>query len=137
MTDNIVPDLQAALLCEDVRMEVSGSNSLIGVINVIGAPVMPIRILKLCVFTRWCCGLGKYNQKTRILHPKDEEEIASAEASFRLKNESNHATNVNVFGGLEFEHLGDYPIEIYLDGDLKLRFSLKIVLTPHKHKKAT
>ena len=52
------PDLQAALACEDVRLEVSGSNTLVGVINAIMAPAFPLRIMKLCVYTRWCSGQG-------------------------------------------------------------------------------
>ncbi|MEM9445114.1 MAG: hypothetical protein AAGA18_07150 [Verrucomicrobiota bacterium] len=127
MTEHISPDLQAALICEDVRMEANGGNTLVGVINIIAAPKLPIRVIKLCVFTRWCSGRGEFLQKTRILDIDEEHEIASAEAPFRLKNTENHATNVNVFGGMEFRKEGDYPVEICLENDLKLRFTLKIV----------
>lgn len=123
----MTPDLQAALICEDVRMEISGSNSLIGVLSAIAAPALPVRALKLCVFTRWTSGRGEYVQRTRILSHDDEKEVASTETKFTLATEENHATNVAVFGGLEFNHFGHYPVEILLDNDLVLRFSLPVV----------
>ncbi|MFQ3670685.1 MAG: hypothetical protein SNJ84_04430, partial [Verrucomicrobiia bacterium] len=104
----LLPDLQAALVCEDVRLEASGSNTLVGVINVIAAPSIPFRIIKLCVFTRWSNGEGRFVQKTRILLPSTEEVIAQSDTGFQLDTPGHHATNVAFFGGLEFGEWGDY-----------------------------
>jgi len=41
-TDVILPDLQGCLLCEDVRCEFNGMQTLVGVINVIPAPTLPV-----------------------------------------------------------------------------------------------
>jgi hypothetical protein len=38
-----------------------------------------------------------------------------------------HATNVHVFGGIQFQRHGLYTVEIKLDGELKLRFQLPVV----------
>lgn len=124
----MVPDLQAALICEDVRLEQSGSNTLVGVLSLIPAPIIPFRVLKLCVFTRWVSGEGTFQQSTRILTPDDEEqEIARLETRFTIGEQDSHATNVTVFGGLEFRCPGDYPVEILLNHDLILRFPLRVV----------
>jgi len=123
----MTPDLQAALICEDVRLEVSGSNSLVGVLNAILAPSFPLRVIKLCVFTRWCSGQGGFRQTTRILSAEDESELSHTETKFALRDEDIHATNVAVFAGLEFKRPGDYPVEILLDDDLKLRFNLRVL----------
>lgn len=123
----MTPDLQAALLCEDVRIEASGSNTLVGVLHAIVTPMLPVRIMKLCVFTRWCSGMGEFTQTTRILSEDESTELGRTETRFKLGNSDNHATNVAVFGGLEFKSSGDYPIEILLDGDLELRFNLRVV----------
>ena len=40
--DPITPDLQSVILCEDVRTEVSGAQTLVGVIGAIPAPQVPI-----------------------------------------------------------------------------------------------
>jgi len=132
--NRMIPDLQAALLCEDVRIEASGSNTLVGVLHAIATPVLPVRIMKLCVFTRWCSGLGEFSQTTRILSEDENTELGKTVTPFKLKDSDNQATNVAVFGGLEFTSAGDYPIEISLNGDLKMRFNLRVVQiekTPH------
>ncbi len=127
----MTPDLQAALVCEDVRIEASGSNTLVGVINVIAAPGMPVRILKLCVYTRWCSGKGQFTQRTRMLSSSEEKVLMQTDTQFQLPSEENHATNVAVFGGVEFQEPGDYPVEILLDGDLILRFNLRVLQVSH------
>ncbi|HEY5792340.1 MAG TPA: hypothetical protein VIS74_03515, partial [Chthoniobacterales bacterium] len=63
----ILPDLQACVLCEDVRAEISGQQTLIGVIGAIPAPILPIGFMKLCLWTRWCGGTGSFTQRSLIL----------------------------------------------------------------------
>lgn len=124
----VLPDLQAALLCEDVRLEVAGSNTLVGVLNMIAVPVVPFRVIKLCVFTRWGNGQGSdFVQRVRILTPTNEDSIAQSDTPFKLANNETHATNVALFGGLEFPETGDYPVEILLNGDLRSRFFLRVM----------
>ncbi|MEM6884670.1 MAG: hypothetical protein AAF571_06520 [Verrucomicrobiota bacterium] len=127
----MVPDLQSSLVCEDVRIEAAGSNTLVGVINTINAPQLPIRLLKLCVFTRWCSGEGSFTQTTKILN-LDEEVMVQTETNFHLAGEEHHATNVAVFGGVEFSHPGHYPVEILLDGELELRYSIQVHVSEPK-----
>ncbi|MEM6820374.1 MAG: hypothetical protein AAF558_00335 [Verrucomicrobiota bacterium] len=123
----MVPDLQCALICEDVRLEVAGGNTLVGVINTIPAPQLPIRLMKICVFTRWCSGEGSFDQTTRVL-ALDESVLSQTKTEFHLASEENHATNVAVFGGVEFTEEGAYPVEIYLNEELILRFPLQVVV---------
>ena len=54
--DNVLPDLQASILCEDVRQELNGLQTLVGVINLLPTPALPVGLLKLCLWTRWCGG---------------------------------------------------------------------------------
>lgn len=127
MTPNITPDLQASLLCEDVRAEVSGQQSLVGVVAAIPAPQMPVAFFKLCLWTRWCGGQGTFTQRSVILSSHDESVLAESRVEFTLQQMESHATNVHVFGGVKFEHWGVHSIEIYLDNELKLRFPLPVV----------
>lgn len=122
----MIPDLQAALVCEDVRFETSGANTLVGVVQVVHSPHFPLRILKLCVFTRWISGIGNFQQTTRLLDP-DENTMNHTETAFALSHEDKQATNIAVFGGVEFKHPGSYSIEILLDQDLILRLPLPVV----------
>jgi hypothetical protein len=127
MSNPILPDLQACVLCEDVRQEVSGQQTLVGIIGVLPAPVMPIGLFKLCLWTRWCGGEGTFVQQSAILHPEDETPISSAEVTFSLPALDSHATNVHVFGGVQFPQYGVYTVEVSIDGALRLRFPLPVI----------
>ena len=123
----IPPDLQSAILCEDVRTEISGQQTLVGVIGVIPAPVVPIGIFKLCLFTRWCGGVGEFVQRSLILNSEDDKPLAQAEVKFKLPEMNSHVTNVHVFGGLQFARHGIYTVEIRLDSEIRLRFPLPVI----------
>jgi hypothetical protein len=130
MLERMIPDLQASFACEDVRVEASGSHSIVGIINVIGAPTLPIQVIKLCVWTRWSSGTGRFEQITRLVGPDEETVLASAKTEFELTHEESHTTNVNIFGGVQFNHAGAHHVEILLDGEMKLRFPLRVILPP-------
>ncbi len=123
----MIPDLQASFLCEDVRLEASGGNTIIGIVNFIGAPSFPVRVLKLCVWTRWCSGSGPFTQVTKLVMPDEESTLAEAVTEFTLNHQESHATNINFFGGIEFITPGIYHVEIHLDQELKLRYPLPVI----------
>jgi len=127
---SIPPDLQAVVLCEDVRTEISGQQTLIGVIGVIPAPVLPVGFFKLCLWSRWCGGAGRFKQKSLILGSDDDRVLAQSEVDFTLPELESHATNVHVFGGVQFQKYGIYHVEIRLDGELTIRFPLPVVRVP-------
>jgi len=122
----IVPDLQSVILCEDVRTEVSGSQTLVGVIGAIPAPQVPIGFFKLCLWTRWCGGIGKFHQDSRLVDP-DDETVAEAGIDFVLQEIESSATNVHFFGGVQIKKFGVHHVEISLDGDLRMRFPVPVV----------
>jgi hypothetical protein len=130
MLERMIPDLQASFACEDVRVEASGSHSIVGIINFIGAPSLPIQVIKLCVWTRWCSGVGQFEQTTRLVGPDEKTVLASATTQFRLTHEESHTTNVNIFGGVQFNQAGAHHVEISLDGEMKLRFPVRVMLPP-------
>ncbi len=126
-TETILPDLQAALLCEDVRAEMSGQQTLVGVLSAIPTPTVPIGFFKLCFWTRWCGGLGNFSQRTVIVDTEEEKPIAEASVNFSLQHMSANATNVHFFGSLQFQRFGVYHIEVYLDQQLQLRIPLPVI----------
>ena len=108
----ILPDLQSAVLCEDVRCEFNGMQTLVGVINVIPTPTLPINYMRLCIWSRWCSGSGKFRQKSRIMGVDEQQVVAQAEVEFELKEMEGHATNVHYFGGVQFQQFGMHHVEI-------------------------
>jgi hypothetical protein len=126
-SNSILPDLQSCLLCEDVRCEINGMQTLVGVINVIPAPALPVNALRLCIWSRWCSGSGKFRQKARILGVDEQQILAQAEVEFELREMEGHATNVHYFGGVQFQQYGMHHVEIFLENELRLRFPLPVV----------
>ena len=128
--ERMIPDLQASFACEDVRVEASGAHTIVGIINFIGAPALPIQIIKMCVWTRWSSGIGQFEQTTRLIGPDEETQLAMATTKFQLGHEESHTTNINIFGGVQFTQVGAHHVEILLDGEMKLRFPLRVMLPP-------
>jgi len=84
-TDVILPDLQSCVLCEDVRHEFNGMQTLVGVINIVPAPQLPITCMRLCIWSRWCSGAGRFKQRSRIVGVDEQQVLAQAEVDFELK----------------------------------------------------
>lgn len=124
---SMTPDIQGCVLCEDVRQEINGMQTLVGVLNVVPAPQLPITFLKLCIWTRWSGGSGRFEQRTRILTPDEDRVVGEALIHFELKEIEHHATNVHAFGGLKIENFGVHHVEVLLDGALRLRFPFSVM----------
>jgi hypothetical protein len=124
---NVLPDLQASLICEDVRQEVNGMQTLVGIINVIPARVLPVALLKLCVWTRWCGGIGRFRQTSRILGVDEEKVLAESQIEFELKELESHVTNVNLFTGVQLQQYGVHYVEILLEKELRIRYPFPVV----------
>ena len=132
MADNdhfMAPDLQSALLCDDVRQERNGKFILIGIYDGLGLPHFPSRLGRLCIVTRWCSGDGEFTQRTRLMAPDQATVVMDGRPiPVRLNNPEASATNVEIFMNVTFREAGTYWIEIMLDDDLKLRFPLRVAL---------
>lgn len=94
----ILPDLQCALICEDVRQEANGNFIIIGVINFIRVPQLPVSAAKLVFFNRWTAGLGQFVESVRLIAPDQTTVLRKSEVKFALEDAALHATNVTVFG---------------------------------------
>lgn len=121
------PDLQSAILCDDVRQERNGKFMLIGLFDAIMIPQLPVRYPRLFMVTRWCSGEGEFIQNSRILKPDMSTSLVEGQKiPVRLPNPEATATNVEVFLNVEFQNEGTHWIEILLDGDLKIRYPLRV-----------
>jgi len=133
----ILPDLQCSLLCEDVRQESSGNFIIIGVIGLIRVPKIPITALKLCIFNRWAAGVGAFTESVRLVAPDQTTVVRKSEVKFALRDTSSHATNVSLFGQVEFKEAGTYYVEVIVDEVMKLRFPLVVAIAPQQNKPGT
>ena len=126
----ILPDLQASLLCEEVRQEANGNLFLIGVVNFIRVPQLPVVAGRLCVFNRWTAGLGQFTENIRLVAPDQTTVLRKGEMKFELRDPALHATNVMVFGNIEFKAAGNYFVEVMVDDVMKLRYPVPVIHTP-------
>ena len=126
----ILPDLQCSLLCEEVRQESNGNFFLIGVINMIRVPQLPVVAARLCVFNRWTAGIGQFTENVRLIAPDQTTVLRKGEMKFELREPGLHSTNVMVFSQVEFKTAGTYFVEVLVDDVMKLRYPVPVIVTP-------
>ncbi|MCD6338763.1 MAG: hypothetical protein J7M29_05215 [Verrucomicrobia bacterium] len=132
----ILPDLQASLLCEDVRQEANGNFILIGILGFVRVPKIPIKAFRLCLFNRWTAGVGTFTETSRLIAPDGSTELRKGQVRFALKDASHHAINVTVFTQVEFAAAGVYYVEVLVDDVMKLRFPVPVIHQPPPAKPA-
>ena len=86
----ILPDLQSSLLCEEVRQEANGNFIIIGVINFIRVPQLPVVAGRLCVFNRWTAGIGQFTESARLIAPDQTTVLRKGELKFELRDAALH-----------------------------------------------
>jgi uncharacterized protein DUF6941 len=126
----ILPDLQSSLLCEEVRQEANGNFFIIGVVNFIRVPQLPVVAARLCVFNRWTAGIGQFVENVKLVAPDQMTVLRKAEMKFELREAGMHSTNVMVFGQVEFKAAGTYYIEVLVDDVMKIRYPVPVILAP-------
>ncbi len=126
----ILPDLQCSLMCEEVRQEANGNLFLIGVVNLIRVPQLPIVAGRLCIFNRWTAGLGQFTESTRFIAPDQTTVLGKAEMKFELRDPSVSASNVMFYQQVKFDTAGTYYIEVLVDDVMKLRYPVIVIHTP-------
>src|SRR5215475_15265158 len=128
--NRILPDLQCSLLCEEIRQEVTGNFFLVGVINYIRVPQVPVVALKLSLFNRWTAGVGQFTESVRLVGPDQTTVLRKGEVKFALQDAALHATNVTLFTQVEFKAAGTYYVEVLVDDVMKLRYPVPVILAP-------
>jgi hypothetical protein len=126
----ILPDLQASLLCEEVRQEANGNFFIIGVVNFLRVPQLPIVAGRLCVFNRWTAGIGQFTESVRLIAPDQMTMLRKGEMKFELREPGLHSTNVMVFSQVEFKTAGTYFVEVLVDDVMKLRYPVPLIHAP-------
>ena len=126
----ILPDLQCSLICEEIRQEANGNFFLIGVINLIRVPQLPVTALKLSMFNRWTAGVGQFVETARLIAPDQTTVLRKTEVKFGLQDPAQSATTFTIFGQVEFKTAGLYFVEVLVDDVMKIRYSIPVVVTP-------
>ncbi len=126
----ILPDLQCSLVCEEVRQEANGNVFLLGIMDVVRVPQVPVTAHKLGVFNRWTAGIGVFTECIRFIAPDQTTVLAKSEVKFQMKDPGVNATTVTYFGNVQFAAPGAYFVEVLVDDVMKLRYPVNIVVVP-------
>src|SRR5689334_21609324 len=127
----ILPDLQSSILCEEVRQEANGNFILIGVIDFVRVPQLPVTAYKLSVFNRWTAGIGAFTESVRFIAPDQTTVLLKSDVKFQMKDPGINATTVTLFGNVEFATPGAYFVQVLVDDVMKIRYPVNlIVVTP-------
>lgn len=133
----ILPDLQASLLCEDVRQEATGNFIIIGVIGLIRLPKLPVTAARLCIFNRWTAGVGDFTEQVRLTAPDGSTVLRQSRIRFGLKEATHHAINVSMLTQVEFATAGIYYVEVLVEDVMKLRYPVPVIHQPPPQKPGT
>lgn len=126
----ILPDLQCSLLCEDIRQEANGNFILLGVLNAIVVPQLPLTVGRMLFFNRWAAGFGRFKETLRLVAPDQSTVLAKREINFELPHPTGHAINVPVMVNVPLNTPGVYYVEVLVDDVMKIRYPINVVLLP-------
>jgi hypothetical protein len=118
MGEKVRPGLNFTLLCDDVRQELGGKISLMGIFENIYAATFPATHPRLAIVNEWADGIGEFQATLRILSPDKRQALRENVTRLKFANAVNRQRDVSIHLNLEFREPGTYWIENYLDGVL-------------------
>jgi hypothetical protein len=113
--NNVKPVLVHTILCDDVRQEMGGKFSLMGLFETISAVTFPAVHPRFAIMNEWSGGRGEFIAKIRVLAPDRKTVISESEAKLALFNETQHHRDISLRFNTTFPAPGTYWIEMLLD----------------------
>ena len=113
----IKPKLSYTLLCDDVRQELGGKFSLMGLFETIYAGSFPAIHPRFAIVNEWTGGKGEFVAKIRLLGPDKEQVLSESESKLVLYSETQRHRDIAVRFNTTFPVPGTYWVEILLDNE--------------------
>ncbi|MFA5072529.1 MAG: hypothetical protein WC539_01300 [Nitrospirota bacterium] len=113
----IKPKLQYVFLCDDVRQEMGGKFSLMGLFESIYTDTFPALHYRFVVFDEWAGGKGEFVVKLRLLTPDRKTILSESEIKMVLHDEAQKHRNISMKYNTTFPVPGRYWIEVLLDDE--------------------
>jgi len=127
MTDALKPSLNFTIICDDVRQEMGGKLSLMGLFENIYAPKFPAIHPRIAIMTEWANGQGEFGIKMRIVTPNGKTVIRETNSKMVLSSVNYRHRDVSVHLNVELKSPGTYWVENYLDDELINSIPLNVV----------
>ena len=113
----IKPRLSYTILCDDVRQEMGGKLSLMGLFESIYSNTFPALHHRFAIVNEWSGGQGEFTARVRLLAPDRQELLSESVARLNLFNETQRHRDISVRFNTSFKIPGVYWIEILLDNE--------------------
>lgn len=113
----IKPALTYTLFCDDVRQELGGKFSLMGLFESISSLTFPALHARFAVVNEWRGGRGDFKAKIRLLGPDRKTVLSESESRFSLFNEAQRHRDISIRLNTAFTVPGTYWIELLLDDE--------------------
>jgi len=120
------PSLQFSVPCLGVD-ETKGPPSFLYIFYELPFPKFPSPAVPFFINNGWCNGLGRYEEKTRIIHPdKRTIFVETGNHEFTLNEETTPFMSINFYKDMVFPRAGTYWIQVFLDNQLLLEYPLVV-----------
>ncbi len=113
----IKPVLSYTLLCDDVRQELGGKFSLMGLFESIFSGSFPAVHPRFAIVNEWTGGKGEFLAKIRLLAPDKAQVLSESESKLALYSETQRHRDIAVRFNTTFPAAGTYWVEILLDNE--------------------
>ncbi len=111
------PRLNFTLICDDVRQEMGGKFSLMGLFESIYASTFPALHHRFAIVNEWSGGKGDFSIRIRLLTPDRTQVLSESESRLSLFNESQRHRDISIRYNTTFKVPGTYWVETLVDGE--------------------
>ena len=132
MAEKMRPGLNFTIICDDVRQEVGGKISLMGLFENIFATQFPAVQPRLAIINEWSDGVGEFDAVLRVLSPDKKQILREAHTRLRLSDARYKHRDISIHLNVEFKEPGTYWIENLVDGELINSIPLPVTLVKDK-----
>jgi hypothetical protein len=116
-TNKVKPVLSYTIICDDVRQELGGKFSLMGLFESISSASFPALHPRFAVVNEWTGGRGEFSAKIRLLSPDRSTVISESESKITLFNETQRHRDIAIRFNTSFPVPGTYWVEMTLDNE--------------------
>ncbi len=113
----IKPRLSYTILCDDVRQEMGGKFSLMGLFESIYANAFPAVHPRFAIVNEWTGGKGDFKVTIRLLTSDKRTVLSESEARISLYSETQRHRDISVRFNSTFSTPGTYWIEMLVDDE--------------------
>ncbi len=127
MTDAVKPSLNFTIICDDIRQEMGGKLSLMGLFENSYAPKFPAVHPRIAILSEWSGGHGEFGIRMRIMAPDGKTVLRETKSKMTLNGVNYKHRDVSLHLNVEFKTPGTYWVENYLDDELINSIPLNVV----------